>query len=109
MINTQLIRLGVPTILLALLSLAAAAQSFRVQCPTSTVTHPDPTTTSAEPASNAGPTADLMKLSILDTTQSRLVAAQMKMSLSAAGQRQPATATSRQRNMSAKALCPPSP
>lgn len=41
MVNTQLVRLGLPTILLALLSLPAAAQSFRVQCPTSTVTHPD--------------------------------------------------------------------
>src|SRR5882672_9108190 len=40
MINFQLVRLGLPTILLALLSLPAAAQSFRVQCPTSTVTHP---------------------------------------------------------------------
>src|SRR5882757_3175221 len=40
MINFQLVRLGLPTILLALLSLPAAAQSFRVQCPTSTITHP---------------------------------------------------------------------
>jgi FtsP/CotA-like multicopper oxidase with cupredoxin domain len=40
MINTQLVRLGLPTILLASLSLPAAAQSFRVQCPTSTITHP---------------------------------------------------------------------
>src|SRR5882762_3052693 len=40
MINTQLVRLGLPTILLALLSLPAAAQSFRVQCPTDTITHP---------------------------------------------------------------------
>jgi hypothetical protein len=40
MINTQLVRLGLPTILLGLLSLPAAAQSFRVQCPTSTITHP---------------------------------------------------------------------
>src|SRR6266699_1972300 len=40
MINTQLVRLGLPTLLLALLSLPAAAQSFRVQCPTSTITHP---------------------------------------------------------------------
>jgi FtsP/CotA-like multicopper oxidase with cupredoxin domain len=40
MINTQLVRLGLPTILLALLSLPAAAQSFRVQCPTTTITHP---------------------------------------------------------------------
>jgi FtsP/CotA-like multicopper oxidase with cupredoxin domain len=42
MINTQLVRLGLPTILLAVLSLPAAAQSFRVQCPTSTITHPNP-------------------------------------------------------------------
>jgi Multicopper oxidase len=41
MISTQWVRLGLPTILLALLSLPAAAQSFRVQCPTSTITHPD--------------------------------------------------------------------
>jgi FtsP/CotA-like multicopper oxidase with cupredoxin domain len=40
MINTQLVRLGLPTLLLALLSLPAAAQSFRVQCPYSTITHP---------------------------------------------------------------------
>jgi Multicopper oxidase len=59
MINTQLVRLGLPTILLALLSLPAAAQSFRVQCPTSTITHPDPSATgvnNAEPA-YAGPTS----------------------------------------------------
>src|ERR1700730_17089157 len=40
MINTQLVRLGLPTILLALLSLPASAQTFRVQCPTTTITHP---------------------------------------------------------------------
>jgi FtsP/CotA-like multicopper oxidase with cupredoxin domain len=40
MIKLQLVRLGLPTILLALLSLPAGAQSFRVQCPTSTITHP---------------------------------------------------------------------
>src|SRR5450631_4521852 len=50
MINTQLVRLGLPTILLALLSLPAAAQSFRVQCPTSTVTHPTAANNNAEPA-----------------------------------------------------------
>jgi FtsP/CotA-like multicopper oxidase with cupredoxin domain len=44
MINTQFVRLGLPTILLALMSLPAAAQSFRVQCPTSTITHPAPST-----------------------------------------------------------------
>jgi hypothetical protein len=32
--------------LLGIAALPAAAQSFRVQCPTSTITHPDPTTTS---------------------------------------------------------------
>jgi FtsP/CotA-like multicopper oxidase with cupredoxin domain len=42
MINTQLVRLGLPTLLLAVLSLPAAAQSFRVQCPYSTITHPAP-------------------------------------------------------------------
>ena len=40
MFNPQLIRRGVPTILLALLALPAAAQSFRVQCPTHTALHP---------------------------------------------------------------------
>jgi FtsP/CotA-like multicopper oxidase with cupredoxin domain len=55
MINTQLVRLGFPTLLLALLSLPAAAQSFRVQCPTSTITHPTATANNAEPA-YSGPT-----------------------------------------------------
>src|SRR3984957_13750682 len=55
MINTQLVRLGLPTLLLALLSLPAAAQSFRVQCPTSTITHPIAANNNAEPAYN-GPT-----------------------------------------------------
>ena len=40
MFNPQLIRRGVPTILLAFLTLPAAAQSFRVQCPTHTTLHP---------------------------------------------------------------------
>src|SRR5450432_545090 len=54
MINTQLVRLGLPTILLALLSLPAAAQSFRVQCPTSTITHPSVlNNNNAEPAYTA--------------------------------------------------------
>src|SRR6202040_2818462 len=47
MINTKLIRRGFPTILLAVMALPAGAQSFRVQCPTSTVTHP--TAANAEP------------------------------------------------------------
>jgi multicopper oxidase len=49
MINTQLVRLGLPTFLLALLSLPAAAQSFRVQCPTSTITHPTAGNNNSEP------------------------------------------------------------
>ena len=52
MINIQLVRLGLPTFLLALLSLPAAAQSFRVQCPTSTITHPS-ANNNAEPAYTA--------------------------------------------------------
>ena len=50
------------TLLLAVLAIVAAvpatSQSFRVQCPTSTITHPDPGNTgvnNAEPAYN-GPT-----------------------------------------------------
>ena len=53
MINTHLVRLGLPTILLALLSLPAAAQSFRVQCPTSTITHPTAASNNSEPVYNA--------------------------------------------------------
>jgi FtsP/CotA-like multicopper oxidase with cupredoxin domain len=34
----------------ALIALPAGAQSFRVQCPTSTITHPDPAGNNAEPA-----------------------------------------------------------
>jgi len=40
MFNPQLIRRAVPTILLTFLALPAAAQSFRVQCPTQTKLHP---------------------------------------------------------------------
>jgi FtsP/CotA-like multicopper oxidase with cupredoxin domain len=46
------------TLVVWLLTVAASAQSFRVQCPTSTITHPDPGNTgvnSVEPA-YAGPT-----------------------------------------------------
>jgi FtsP/CotA-like multicopper oxidase with cupredoxin domain len=46
----QLVRLGLPTILLALWSMPAAAQSFRVQCPTSTITHPLAANNNSEPA-----------------------------------------------------------
>jgi hypothetical protein len=40
MFNHHLISRGLPAVLLALLALPAGAQSFRVQCPTSTITHP---------------------------------------------------------------------
>src|ERR1700722_80141 len=40
MLSTQVVRRGLPTILLALLALPAMAQSFRVQCPSSTKLHP---------------------------------------------------------------------
>src|SRR5258708_13965033 len=50
LINSQLVRLGLPTVLLALFWVPADAQTFRVQCPTSTITHPDATQTSSEPA-----------------------------------------------------------
>src|SRR5467141_3502550 len=53
MINSQLVRLGLRTILLVLLSVPAGAQSCRVQCPTSTITHP--TAADNEPT-YAGPT-----------------------------------------------------
>ena len=52
MINTKLIRRGFP-ILLAVMALPAGAQSFRVQCPTSTITHL--TAANVEPA-YSGPT-----------------------------------------------------
>ncbi len=46
---------GLPAALLVLLALPASAQSFRVQCPTSTVTHPNAANNNAEPA-YLGPT-----------------------------------------------------
>jgi len=48
-------RVWIPILFVAFATVAASAQSFRVQCPTSTITHPDPTLTSSEPAYN-GPT-----------------------------------------------------
>jgi FtsP/CotA-like multicopper oxidase with cupredoxin domain len=51
MTNSRWVRLVLPAIVLALPSLPAAAQSFRVQCPTSTITHPSAlNNNSAEPA-----------------------------------------------------------
>src|SRR5437660_12452228 len=40
MISHQLISWRLPAVLLVLLALPVGAQSFRVQCPTSTITHP---------------------------------------------------------------------
>src|SRR5437868_14887467 len=40
MISHQLISWRLPAVLLVLLALPVSAQSFRVQCPTSTITHP---------------------------------------------------------------------
>jgi FtsP/CotA-like multicopper oxidase with cupredoxin domain len=51
----QLMSRGLSAALLALLALPAGAQSFRVQCPTSTITHPDPAKNNVEPA-YTGPT-----------------------------------------------------
>src|ERR1700751_1758239 len=48
----------IPILFVALATVAASAQSFRVQCPTSTITHPDPSNAgvnNSEPAYN-GPT-----------------------------------------------------
>ncbi len=51
-------RVWLPLFLVCLATVAANAQSFRVQCPTSTITHPDPTNAgvnNSEPAYH-GPT-----------------------------------------------------
>jgi FtsP/CotA-like multicopper oxidase with cupredoxin domain len=53
MLNTRFVLRGLPTVLLVMMSLPAAAQSFRVQCPTSTITHPS---TVAGVNNNAEPT-----------------------------------------------------
>jgi FtsP/CotA-like multicopper oxidase with cupredoxin domain len=55
MSRQPLLSRGVPAVLLALLAAPAAAQSFRVQCPTSTITHPTAANNNAEPA-YTGPT-----------------------------------------------------
>jgi FtsP/CotA-like multicopper oxidase with cupredoxin domain len=55
MFKHELISQGLPAVLLVLLASPAGAQSFRVQCPTSTITHPDPAKNNAEPA-YTGPT-----------------------------------------------------
>jgi len=55
MISHQLISWRLPAVLLVLLALPVGAQSFRVQCPSSTITHPNAANNNAEPA-YVGPT-----------------------------------------------------
>jgi len=59
----RLHQVGLLTLVVSLATVAANAQSFRVQCPTSTITHPDITTTqllnSSEPA-YTGPTTQAL-------------------------------------------------
>jgi hypothetical protein len=43
MFERESIRRGLPAVLLILLASPAGAQSFKVQCPTGTITHPNPT------------------------------------------------------------------
>jgi len=60
MLSSQLLCRGFAAVFFVLFALPAGAQSFRVQCPTSTITHPDNTpgqlVNSSEPA-YSGPTA----------------------------------------------------
>ena len=58
MVTHRSISRGTLTALTILLALPAGAQSFRVQCPTSTVTHPNPAANNAEPG-YAAPTYGL--------------------------------------------------
>src|SRR5437899_2558563 len=55
MISHQLMSRRLPAVLLVLLALPVGAQSFRVQCPSSTITHPNAANNNAEPA-YVGPT-----------------------------------------------------
>ena len=49
-------RASIALAVLSLCALPAMAQSFRVQCPTSTITHPDPSITSnGNPLTNGNP------------------------------------------------------
>jgi len=50
------LQVWLPLLLISLATGVASAQSFRVQCPTSTITHPDPATTSnVNPLTNGNP------------------------------------------------------
>jgi FtsP/CotA-like multicopper oxidase with cupredoxin domain len=50
MLKPQWIARGMPAFLLALVASPAVAQSFRVQCPASTITHPNAANNNSEPA-----------------------------------------------------------
>jgi hypothetical protein len=54
--NTRLFRCALPLLALCLTSLPAAAQSFRVQCPTSTITHPATLHNNSSEPAYTGPT-----------------------------------------------------
>ena len=51
-------RFWLPILLVGIATVGASAQSFQVQCPTSTITHPDPTATGVNNSEQAytGPT-----------------------------------------------------
>jgi FtsP/CotA-like multicopper oxidase with cupredoxin domain len=51
----RFLQILLPAVLIVCLATAASAQSFRVQCPTSTITHPNAANNNSEPAYN-GPT-----------------------------------------------------
>jgi Multicopper oxidase len=55
MFSTRSFRCGLAILVLSVAALPATAQSFRVQCPTSTITHPVAANNNSEPAYN-GPT-----------------------------------------------------
>src|SRR5580765_1447646 len=54
MVSTRSICSGIVAVLVAVFTLPAAAQSFRVQCPKFTNLHPDPTASTLAPISAAG-------------------------------------------------------
>jgi FtsP/CotA-like multicopper oxidase with cupredoxin domain len=56
MFGSQLVGRGLSAALLTLLALPAAAQSFRVQCPTSTITHPSALNNNNAESAYTGPT-----------------------------------------------------
>jgi FtsP/CotA-like multicopper oxidase with cupredoxin domain len=57
MLRVQLYRRWLPTILFCLVALPASAQSYRVQCPSATVLHPNPPSIAGQEDPYTGPTA----------------------------------------------------